>query len=124
MPSAIQIRRSDAVQAVVNTYIGQEGDIAGMLIKEANFAELYDRIDKLRVGSRSGSAWLKGLDKWEDCVSTAIITFRDTNGISHLQGPGKETDYEWGTQRSDYIRLFKWAVMQGAIYANLYNLGG
>src|SRR6267378_1730998 len=113
-------RRNDAITAIVNNWIGQDGDEVGMLIGGLDFALLQTRVHELRDMSRSAD-WKKGIDKWIVCIDYAQVTFNDAYGLSKFTYPNTSDYPPYTATGRELIRLFKWAIQQGGQYAFMYN---
>lgn len=111
--------RDEAIQNIVAYWIGQDGDEIGQLIQDVDFNKLSEQIDDLRKLGRS-VRWERGINKWLDCSIAAEDLFRSQNGFPSDAIVGSQNGYTFETGR-ELIRLFKWAIMQGAIYAGIGN---
>jgi hypothetical protein len=122
MRQSAQERRDEAIQAIVDHFIGQYGDELGKLVAPARYTDLQRLVLALRTQGRSYS-WLRGITRWEECIYTAHKAFCDQNGLSYINGEVwqiDETHFTHTTGR-EWISSFKWAVQQGAIYASNAN---
>jgi hypothetical protein len=118
MTTTVAQRRTDYIAHIFNTFIGSEGIDLGQLITTRGFDDLSSMVADLRALGR-GKSWLKGIDKWEETIMTAKKTFCDENGFSYLNDYSID-DFTHTTGR-EFARMLKWAVMQGAIYAQIGN---
>lgn len=108
--------REAMIKRLSNHYVddGSWGE-PGRLMDEANFTELYKAVTQLKQYGRSNK-WKLAISEWEDVINRAAKTFCDENGYS-VVGPLPEWKTLPTQQQQSYTMLFKWAVLQGAIYA-------
>jgi hypothetical protein len=127
-----QYYRTTAILELIDYWIGQHGEDfdCGALIEDADFSLLLRQVQEMKDYARS-AAWRMGISKWVGCIEYATKNFFQVHAgfdeqmlyaITENGNDGFPTakDFTTNTGR-EYHRLFKWALMMGAQYAQIGN---
>jgi len=109
--------RRTGIQSVIDQFIGHtHAEELGMLIADADFYELIERVTALRTFTGKACeaiTWQEGLTTWISQITFARDELMEYNGVTVLPKYG-ECGMEF---RREYARMFKWAIMQGPLTA-------
>lgn len=114
-----QDARDNSIAMIVNKWIGTEGDEAGLLIHDIDVAELKGMVANLKLHGRS-KGWKDGVERWLVLIEETMALFNTQNGWDAERPIMHMAKYS-GYQGKELIRLYKFAILQGATYAYIGN---